>query len=1737
MADKNFGIEFKTMFKGGGSTQFKKSLLDIEKQLKEIESINKQFAQSLVDVDEKMLKIISTNEKLANKMQKVKPPKEATEGVEGLKQSFDNLIGAVKGFLALEITRKVIEIGKACLKASSDMTELQNVTDQVFGDMSKEVQQFSEDMGNAMGRSTYALQKYTSDIGSIFKGLGGISEESTKKMSEDLAALAVDIGSFKNIADDQAFTAITAGIVGETEPLKRLGIVINENVMAEYALTKGIKTKWEALDQATKAQLRYQKIMESTSFMQGDAARTINTYANQLKVFQANTQELSKAIGDKLVKSSNGCLGVINNLTEGLTRFFSKKTSSDFVSDAIEELNNVKSLLYEYKALSESQVQNTEDRKRMQAIVEQLKATYPQEMANVNSLKTNYSELSKAIDKVTDSIEKKMETAEQDYFNTQRLNKQKDTIKELENSAKLVNGALEEITKEINARVPELKVKFNADDFLREIKKGTVQSLEDYIRNKFPQEAEKALKQLDGGFFGGGRKSNRDINFSVITAELLTQTTILKNFDKGLKEIDSNQKLVSLNSKSLYNSLSKSLDFSNELAQQNNRRIIEESRKSESDRNQKNEKVLTKIVESNGSVIETVKDSEGNIRTNTTDAEGNIRELSKALSVKEMTEVLNTKGVVTAFVNGVKTTYKKISENKYSRTHPVLDGSGHQVGTATNYLNKQQLKADLKIIERDYTNQALEKIGNVPRVGTHKDYSHGKDHKIKNDSSSDSKGTKEKNKWEQMLENLQKSLKDLTTPLDKKISPKIKEVAEKLRKKQDEITEWLVSVGEIKGFEGTKEKIKHLEEQLKIATEMKDTLKVKNIRQEIEKLKVENVLPELIGNINKELDDKLNNLKGLNQIYDKNTPKEKIEKIKGEIEDTSKKVEKYKLEKLTYYKKLLDDGKLTQSEYVDKQLELHKEIMELYKKYSDKASEIKEIIAQRELEVTKVYANIQNSILFSKIENIINNESKEKSAEKIKEIYKNSQNAISKIIEDTMKGMNSEERKMVEKAVDLSANNQEMLAKEIEKIGTENMKSLANLIKKQLSLKNMESGLNSSANIGKNSEKIISTLNSLSSAFDGIAKNIDGSPKGAVEGIGKLFSQASKMLGDGVNIATGIATGNYAQAIQGGISYVSSWISEIVSYIDFKDKKKELKEKREKIENDNKFKEELIKSNENLINSLDNNANEIRKFTMSLLKNASANTSNENLKYTEKITKDLVKTYMNSFNPKVQIAYDEYKEEQKKLLGFIPLGKWKKTYLGQKKEEKRLRELIDIPNFETPEQIEEYYKKIKDVEQKFKETKYKDKNREWTPSLWLGFWSLFNFKDERIKKEFANSNFEDILKMLPQFAEQVKKLKEFSEKVKDFGVLGSFEGIKIETIEEKKENLRNMYKKLAEMNGQNYSDIKETVEKKLNELVKDSEVIVTAFDEVRNKFTQQLALGNNVIDGLASALQGYFNKIRSNIAKVKYDLEFREMQGFEKNFIEKFKKVSEELKKIRLENGKTLKDLNPKVLDFRDQFKQLNRISKVSTDMQNIIKELRKQAKEEGLSEEVIDKILPLGKVADKVKSISEMIKNALTVAIDTNSFDQFSMSLGDSLYKSVKESIIKAFVETTKFQELYKKYMDTEEYDKEIQKAKTMREAYDTIQKQLKKAELMLKAEGLGFRETNASNGEYLGGLTARQQLPATSKLLSGSIGEISTTVNIYNNGYLSTDSNKFVDDMTDQIIKKIDERKKKEV
>ena len=58
-----------------------------------------------------------------------------------------------------------------------------------------------------------------SQAGALGKGLGFVGED-LEQMSLKLAQTAIDMGSFFNVADEEAFTALKSALTGETEPIK-----------------------------------------------------------------------------------------------------------------------------------------------------------------------------------------------------------------------------------------------------------------------------------------------------------------------------------------------------------------------------------------------------------------------------------------------------------------------------------------------------------------------------------------------------------------------------------------------------------------------------------------------------------------------------------------------------------------------------------------------------------------------------------------------------------------------------------------------------------------------------------------------------------------------------------------------------------------------------------------------------------------------------------------------------------------------------------------------------------------------------------------------------------------------------------------------------------------------------------------------------------------------------------------------------------------------------------------------------------------------------------------------------------------------------------------------------------------------------------------------------------------------------------------------------------------------------
>mgnify|MGYP004551400147 FL=1 len=87
---------------------------------------------------------------------------------------------------------------------------------------------------------------------------------------------------------------------GETETLKKYGVVMTEANLKSYALSLGIKKQYSEMSQAEKVALRYRFVLSTTADAQGDFAKTSTSWANQIKILTTRFQQLKTAIGQIL---------------------------------------------------------------------------------------------------------------------------------------------------------------------------------------------------------------------------------------------------------------------------------------------------------------------------------------------------------------------------------------------------------------------------------------------------------------------------------------------------------------------------------------------------------------------------------------------------------------------------------------------------------------------------------------------------------------------------------------------------------------------------------------------------------------------------------------------------------------------------------------------------------------------------------------------------------------------------------------------------------------------------------------------------------------------------------------------------------------------------------------------------------------------------------------------------------------------------------------------------------------------------------------------------------------------------------------------------------------------------------------------------------------------------------------------------------------------------------------------
>lgn len=227
--------------------------------------------------------------------------------------------GEVGRNLFLKTTVPITLLAGTFVKAASDYQESINKVDVAFGDASKSVKEFAKQAGADFGIDRGTALDMAAMFGDMSTSMG-LSQTKASDLSQKLVGLAGDLASFKNIGVDQATTALAGVFTGETESLKRLGVVMTEQNLSQFALSKGIQKNIKDFSQAEKVLLRYQFVTQMTSNAQGDFLRTNEGFANQARILKSRFKDLSIQLGTILLPYALKLVKVAISLIEKFQR-------------------------------------------------------------------------------------------------------------------------------------------------------------------------------------------------------------------------------------------------------------------------------------------------------------------------------------------------------------------------------------------------------------------------------------------------------------------------------------------------------------------------------------------------------------------------------------------------------------------------------------------------------------------------------------------------------------------------------------------------------------------------------------------------------------------------------------------------------------------------------------------------------------------------------------------------------------------------------------------------------------------------------------------------------------------------------------------------------------------------------------------------------------------------------------------------------------------------------------------------------------------------------------------------------------------------------------------------------------------------------------------------------------------------------------------------------------------------
>ncbi len=234
--------------------------------------------------------------------------------------------------LSLYVSAPLLAAGAAAIKFASDYEESLNKVEVAFGPASDSVKEFAKTSLESFGIAEGTALDMAATYGDMATGMS-IPTEKAALLSKSLVGLAGDLASFKNISIDVANTALTGIFTGETESIKKLGIVMTEANVIAYGLSQGITKQYKDMSQAERVLLRYNYVLSVTKNSQGDFIRTGGGAANQMRIFQESLKQVGQQLGSVILPAFTKLITFVNGAVKSFSGF-SDETKTTIVAIA-----------------------------------------------------------------------------------------------------------------------------------------------------------------------------------------------------------------------------------------------------------------------------------------------------------------------------------------------------------------------------------------------------------------------------------------------------------------------------------------------------------------------------------------------------------------------------------------------------------------------------------------------------------------------------------------------------------------------------------------------------------------------------------------------------------------------------------------------------------------------------------------------------------------------------------------------------------------------------------------------------------------------------------------------------------------------------------------------------------------------------------------------------------------------------------------------------------------------------------------------------------------------------------------------------------------------------------------------------------------------------------------------------------------------------------------------------------